>query len=257
MASPAPTIRYVLPSELHPISTSSFAIDNLRNPSPSDLDIVELAQSIIDQGVRVPLIAFTDPTTKQLTIKDGHRRHVAALLASDLHPDLNLKIPVVIERTPVTALSLLIDQVTTNSSAPPTPLQLATRVELALRHGANVPSLAKAFGKSTTYLYSLIELLNAPPEIIEAVRQNVLSATAATELLKDSPSPADAVTALATATKDNNGNKVTSKHLKLSPPSSAKKLQKRISDALKSYPNAKAMKSCLETATNSNDGSEI
>ncbi len=253
MAPISPTIRYLPPADISPISMSSFNIDNLRTPLPTDPDIIELCQSILTSGVRVPLIAFIDPTTSKITLKDGHRRLTAALLAVSLGSD-TLKIPVVIERTPVTALDLILDQVRTNSSSPPTPLQLANRCALAMKHGASVATLATTFGKSQTYIYNLIDLLNSPQEILNSVESNTISASTAIELVQSSSTPEEAVQTLRRATKTSPTARITKKHL--NPPSSSSSsssppsvslatLRAGIEAALKLYPSAQEMRATL------------
>lgn len=134
-------------------------------------NIDDLANSIADHGLERALNVWRD-ANGNFEVRDGHRRLAAidhAIKVGRIDA-MTFQIPVMIadkSQTEVEALALM---ARANDGKPLLPYEQAQLFKRMADAGMSVKDIAQAVGKGTVYVRDHLSLLNAAPEVIEAVK---------------------------------------------------------------------------------------
>jgi ParB/RepB/Spo0J family partition protein len=157
---------------------------NVRNVEPETFEkgLKELALDIKVNGLQNPIIL--ERAGDKLVLRGGHRRVAASKLANaELGADIQA-LPAII-RTDMTERDRLRTMAADQFSSPLGPLALAELAKRLMDTGMSQTEVAQEFQISVAYAGDLKRLADAPEEIKEAVREDIISATLATKLVKE------------------------------------------------------------------------
>lgn len=172
-------------------------------------DIEELANSIEQNGVKVPLRGYKEGETFYIT--DGHRRYKALQLLNK--KGLEISAPFVSEVKGYNDEQRTLDLVITNDGKRLTLLEEAEVYGRLLNYGWGVAEIAKKVGKSITHISNCTLLLEASTLLKKQIREDKVSASTVIEMLKKDGT-AEVEEQVAEAVKSNKGKRVTNKHIK-------------------------------------------
>ncbi len=156
-------------------------------------DLEELADSIQQNGVRVPLQGRrkTDENGKnidnQFILTAGHRRRLASLLVVKRTGNA-IRVPFQLEVRGYKEESRIIDSFTSNEGKPLTPLEQAEGVQRLIKFGWTPEEIRTKIGKHKTYVSNLMLLSEAPKTVKTMISTNVISGTLAAEVLRQNKS---------------------------------------------------------------------
>ncbi len=142
-------------------------------------DIEELKNSIVENGVRVPLRGYKNPDGTY-TVVDGHRRHTATMLAIKEGVDI-ARLPFISEKKR-TEEERVFDIILSNDGKPLTPLELGETYKRLVNYGYGVSEIAKKIGKSISHVSDMITVANSSKSIKGLVQENVISASLVAKL---------------------------------------------------------------------------
>lgn len=167
-----------------------------------------LAQSIAEIGVKKPIEVKLEGD--KLVVKEGRCRTRACMLAISKYKANLIAVPVISVDRYANEADLILNQVVGNSGKGFEPLELARIFKKLLDMGMSQSDIAKKSGKTAGRVSQLLELLNMPTAVQNAVASGAVSASLAQQVVKAAETPAQASQALQqavqTATKE--GRKV-------------------------------------------------
>lgn len=150
--------------------------------TPDNREHIEwLAQSIANEGVKTPLVIFTDG--EDVFLADGHCRLAATMLAISRGAPIET-IPCVPERRGTNDVDRILSQNVFNSGKRLTPLEESRNIKRAMDMGALVKDIAAKLGKSETYVANAIDLQAAPAEVHQMIQRGEVSATLAAKTIR-------------------------------------------------------------------------
>lgn len=149
-------------------------------------DIDELAASIEQNGIKVPLRAFRDKDNAgQWFAIDGHRRLTAAMKLVN-EKGLSIRAKVIVEDArKISDEQIIYDMVTTNSGKSLSPIEMAEAVRRLIGYGHTPKEIALKFGKSTRFVNHLNLLANCPKRIRDLMANNQISFTLVLHILRE------------------------------------------------------------------------
>lgn len=152
-------------------------------------DLNELKESIRTNGVRVPLeVRLID---EDVFVVSGHRRHKAVMELIAEGEEIKA-VPVMPEPKHTSEVDRILNLVVSNSGKPLKPLEIAEVVRRLIAFGWEKQQIAKRLGwKSPSTVTQHLDMLALPEGVKEQVRENVISATEATKVLKNLPAGTD------------------------------------------------------------------
>lgn len=168
-------------------------------------DIKGLAQSIIENGIKVPLKGKIQDDV--VVITDGHRRLKAVEYAYQ-QGYTDIKIPVVREgRT--SEEDRVLGLILYNEGKPLTMLEEAEVYKRLEDWGWKAADIARKVGKSKTHIGNCLTLLTASPDLKKKIKAGGIAASTVVEMLKGATSTevVDKIEAI-----EKTGEKVTRKH---------------------------------------------
>lgn len=176
-------------------------------------DLQELADSIKEHGVKVPLRGVKTRGEETYVVTDGFRRYHAAQLAMEQVEDLELWIPILKEDTDFNEEARLTNMIVCNEGKPFNIIEQGIVFDKLRELGLANEEIAQKVGKSRTHVADCLLLFDAPEEIKKRVVSGEVAASLVIKELK--VSTAEQVgNALDKAIEENNGKKVTQKSLK-------------------------------------------
>jgi ParB-like chromosome segregation protein Spo0J len=140
-----------------------------------------LSQSIEHEGVKNPLKVFSEG--EHVFVANGHCRLAATMLAIGRGADI-ASVPCIVEPKGTNDVDRKLDQILDNAGKPLSPLEAGENIKYAVAKGWSVDQIAKKLGRSTTYVYSALDLQGAPAAVHEAVRMGSISATSAAGIVR-------------------------------------------------------------------------
>lgn len=151
-------------------------------------DIDELAKSIEQNGIIVPIRAYRDKEKKGHWIAiDGHRRLTAAMkLVTEKGISIRSKIITVDERK-LSDEQLIYEMIITNSGKPLSALEMSEAVSRLRSYGHTIKEIAAKFGRPVSFMYSLELLGSAPKRIRDVIEQDKMNYSLVIEILKKTP----------------------------------------------------------------------
>lgn len=151
-------------------------------------DIDELAKSIEESGIMVPIRAYRDKDNDgQWIAIDGHRRLKAAMWLVD-NKGLTIRAKViVVDYRKLSDEQLVYDMVITNSGKELNPVELAEAVRRLIAYGHKPKEISAKFGKPLPFVKNLELFSTAPKRIKELVKNNKVSYSLVLQLLRECP----------------------------------------------------------------------
>lgn len=201
----------------YPVDPRALKIDpayNVRDmQDPETIAHVRwLADSIKENGVKVPLEVRLDSSDDSIVVVAGHCRHAGTMLAISEGAEI-ATVMVIPEPKGTNEVERTLNLVTSNSGKPLSPLAVAEVVRRLLAFGWTNEAIAKRLGwKSVATVDNAIALMGADSEVKEMVRSGAVSASTASRVVRKEGSKAGAT--LAAAAKS--GGKVTAKTIRKS-----------------------------------------
>lgn len=174
-------------------------------------DIDELAQSIIENGVKVPLRGVKNRGTDQYIITDGHRRFKAVQRAIELGAT-DLLVPLIPDKRGISEEKRVLGMVIYNDGKRLTLLEEALVYDRLISYGLTQAEIARKVGKSPTHISNCILLANAPTVVKNQIKEGNVSASFVIEELKKKSGVK--VAEMVQETSKEVGGKVSRKHLK-------------------------------------------
>ncbi len=158
-------------------------------------DLQELADSIVEVGIKIPIQAYQKRgDINRYTVLDGHRRVAAVALAisqGKLNPK-EFRFPMVKCKN-VSDVDRVLGMVNFNSGKPLNKLEEATAYQRAIAYGALVSEVAQKTGKKVPYINDCLSLLSAGVSTKKLLNDGVVSPSLViTMLKKKEPSVVDA-----------------------------------------------------------------
>lgn len=142
-------------------------------------DLSELKNSIIENGVLVPLRGFKKGDNYVIT--EGHRRLTAVMQAINEGHEI-LRVPFMSEK--VTSSEERTFQILLcNSGKPLNPLELAFTYKRLENYGYTAQEIAKKIGKSLTHVKDTLLLATASKKTVNLIKENKVSASVVRDLL--------------------------------------------------------------------------
>lgn len=155
------------------------------NPRIDFGELEDLMNSIIENGLLVP-IRVRQNAQNELELIDGERRLRAILRAIEKGHDID-KIPAIYE-TLKNDTELMVLTLVTNQGKPLTPLEEAVAFSKLKKMGITVLEIAKRIGKSDSYVYEKLILVDADDETKEALKKKEISVSDAAAIVGKSKS---------------------------------------------------------------------
>lgn len=164
-------------------------------------DIESLCNSIIENGVEVPIKVYRNPEQKgRYIIVDGHRRYRATMMAIQSGVDIAY-VPARLSERSSNQESRLFDMIITNDGKSLSTYEQGVVYNRLLGYGYNQSEVAKKVGKSAALVGSAIRLATAPKVIQDYITQDMISSSLASQILRDTPNEVDQIRAIRTAVK--------------------------------------------------------
>lgn len=187
-------------SDIHRVDPRLLVITegwNNRDESQELTDHIEmLAQSIAEVGVKMPIqIKLEDG---KMVVKAGHCRTRAVMLAISRGVDIKT-VPVVSVDRYASDEDLILEQVITNTGKPLTVMEETRVYKKLLDLGWNQSDIAKKVGKSNGRISQMLGLLTMPAAVQAHVASGAVSASLASQVVKNAETPQQASVALTQA----------------------------------------------------------
>lgn len=173
-------------------------------------DLNELADSIIENGVKRPLSGYKKGDN--YVVIDGERRLRATMIAIGRGFDI-ARIPFFTER-PKSLQERTLDIIITNDGKPLTSLELGETYKRLINFGLSIPEIAKKTGKTYKHIADLIGVADSPENVKDMIKSGQVSATLVAEVNAKTKDIDKTESVLITATAKANGKKVTKKNVK-------------------------------------------
>lgn len=144
-------------------------------------DIQELADSIGEHGVRVPIRAYKQGDKFYLV--DGHRRLMASKL--NLKEGDEMRIPLILEPRKLSDEQRIVDMIYLNEGKKLNPLEEAEAISRLSKFGLTDTEISKKISKTLVYITNLKLLHQAPEKIKKMIISEQISATLVLKILRE------------------------------------------------------------------------
>jgi ParB/RepB/Spo0J family partition protein len=175
-------------------------------------DIEELKNSIIENGVRVPLRGYKEGDIYIIT--DGHRRLVATMKARK--EGFNIaRVPFLSEKKR-TLEERILDIILSNDGKSLTPLELGETYKKLIQFGFNCTEISKKIGKTIKHVSDMISVAESSKELKEIIKDDGISATLVAEIkskIKDDEKAEEIIKTVHSIKKETGTGKVTKKDI--------------------------------------------
>jgi len=178
-------------SELYHVDPKTIEVDeswNLRNDY-GDTD--ELASSISELGVQVPLTV--QRTNGHFAVVDGHRRMRAIKSLLNQDSEAIKTVPVMVVDKTVNDADRVLMQITRNSGKPFSTLEQAKVIKRLVSLGMEPAEIAQKLGRSQSHINNALTLLQAPQSVLVAVQTGEIAASTVTQIVRDNDGDEEAV----------------------------------------------------------------
>lgn len=147
-------------------------------------DLTELIEIMLTAPDKIPPLRGFKKGGRYVIVQ-GHRRRAAALLAQKTS-ETDIMLWVLPETKGYTDLERTVDMFVSNDGKKLTLLEQAAGVRILQdKYNMHEKDIAKRIYKSVTYVRNCIKLLQAPADIQELMREDLLSPTTVIQLIKD------------------------------------------------------------------------
>jgi ParB family chromosome partitioning protein len=148
------------------------------------MKLEELKESIKENGVLVPLRVKMN-NDGEITLIDGERRLRATLLAISEGAEI-VSVPAIVERKTMNEIDAMVLALTANQGEPLTMIEEAHAIKKLVNYGMKQADIAKKLGKTQTTISNRLSLLDASPEVLEAMEEGEVSFTDVKKIVNDS-----------------------------------------------------------------------
>lgn len=198
------------------IAPSALIIDEKKNIREDYGNIEELMNSIVQNGVRNPVKAFTDKDGK-IHLREGFRRMRAVNLASKAGKKIE-RVPVILDERKMSEEERTLEFLINNDGKPFTMLEQSEVIKQLLNFGLKITEVVSRTGKARGYIENLILLANAPTKIRDYIKSGKISAHAVIQIMQalkgDESKLLEEVETAMKAAKESGKEKATPKHVK-------------------------------------------
>jgi len=175
--------------------------------------IEDMARSLSENGQREPVKVRLDKPTGDIYLVSGETRLRGMLLAIKNGAEFK-GLKAIIDDTKLSEADRIASLILDNDQKNLEPLEQAEVLARLSKMGFNHTEIAKKTGLSQPYVSSLLGLYAAPTEIKTFVQEGKVSATAATQVLKEHPEQAVSILADSIASAAFNGKgRATAQHI--------------------------------------------
>ena len=149
-------------------------------------NLQELSDSIVENGIDIPISVFQKKGSSKYTPTDGHRRYFATKMAMEQgRLDKNIfKIPAMKAR-PQSIEQRTLHLITKNMGKPLTMLEETMVYERLLNYGMSEADIATKSSKSTTHISNCMSLMTAGIGLRNMIKEGQVSATQVVSMLKE------------------------------------------------------------------------
>lgn len=178
-------------------------------------DLEELKNSILENGVKIPLRGYKVRGEEKYVVNDGHRRYMAVMMAIKEGNDI-ARVPFISEDKK-SMEERLFEILLSNDGKPLTSLELGETYRRLKNFGYNATEIAKKVGKSTTHILDMIEVAESNKGVKDAINEGYVSATIVSEVKKsfeDKQEADDTITTIVEIKKEEGTGKIVRKDLK-------------------------------------------
>ncbi len=144
---------------------------------------IELRESIIENGVEVPLTVKKDGD--RVVLIDGERRLRAVQLAINDGIDIQA-VPIIVERKGISDIEAKFKSLAQNNGKPYTPIEEAKAFGRLINWGISAGEIAKRIGKSDVFVYKRLKLIDATPEVAKSLAEGAISIQDAVDTVEES-----------------------------------------------------------------------
>lgn len=198
------------------MAPSALIVDEKKNIREEYGNIEELMNSIVQNGVRNPVKAFTDKDGK-IYLREGFRRMRAVNLALKEGKKIE-RIPVILDERKMSEEERTLEFLINNDGKPFTMLEQSEVIKQLINFGLKVTEVVARTGKARGYIENLILLANAPAKIRDYIKSGKISAHAVIQIMQavkgDEAKLLEEVEAAIKAAKEAGKEKATPKHVK-------------------------------------------
>lgn len=145
-------------------------------------DLIALRDSIIENGIKVPVTGYKNQGDAQYTLTGGNRRFKAAILAKELGYDL--LVPFINEGKGLSEEDRVANMIIYNEGKPFTMLEFSESVARLSSLGMSLRQIAKKLAKSPTHISNCMILSKASPELKQEIIDGVIAPTTVIEMLR-------------------------------------------------------------------------
>lgn len=207
------TITMAKRNNMFKVSSSEIAIKEGFNIRTDYGDIETLANSIEQEGIKVPLIGHKE--NGMFIPTDGHRRFKAVQYLQSQGRCMNIEIPFCVQPKDYTEEQRTLDLFRLNDGKRLTLFEEALLFQrLKDDFGMNNTKIASKIGKSSMHVGNCLLLLDAPQELLDYVEQEQLSATTLIDQLRKDKDGQVTLGKIQMAIEENEGKTITKKHIK-------------------------------------------
>jgi ParB/RepB/Spo0J family partition protein len=172
--------------------------------------IEELAISIAAVGVKQPLIISNEEDG--IYVVNGHCRLGATMLAIGRGANI-ITIPCIPEERYASEVDKHYASQITNMGKPLSQLEQGQLYKTLINMGETESAIAKRTGKSAMHINNCLALYAAPEKVKDMVRNGEVSASLATEVVRNDPTPAKTLAEGLETAKASGKGRVTAKHI--------------------------------------------
>ncbi len=196
------------------VSPAEIIADEIINPRFDYGDIVELMNSITENGIKNPLKGYM--RDGKVVLKDGHRRMRAIKMALENNIKID-SVPVILEQQKMNDEERTLEFIIYNDGKPLTMLEQSEVIKRLLNFGWKVTDIVKKTGKARGYIENLILLTKASMKVQEYLKQEKVSAHAVIQIMQATKADAEQtdkeVEAAIKKAKESGKEKATPKHV--------------------------------------------
>lgn len=174
-------------------------------------DIEALSNSIIENGVKMPLRAYKKRGEEKLILTDGHRRFKAIQMAYE-KGHTEILIPVIKEGQAPSDEDRVIGLIVYNDGKRLSPIEECEVFKRLINYGWTHSQIASRIGRSVTHVAETLRLTEVSTTMRNLIIDGKISASAVIERLRKKDA-ASVESEVKTAITENGGAKVTAKHL--------------------------------------------
>ncbi len=169
-------------SDLYHVDPRTIVVVEGWNPRRAEsFALDDLMPSIKENGVLIPLRLKRNRDGK-LELRDGERRYRAVMQLIDEGVPI-LTVPCILEKSGNDA-DLLLNAMLANTGKPFTALEEAEGYRRFLAWGWTLEQLAQRMGKSVGVIRSSLALLDAAPEVVQALQEGTVSRSEAVAVVR-------------------------------------------------------------------------